>query len=155
MEHLRVKYSGLKIDLIFVVSRLAFNFVIKNGDALFPGTPVVFTSVNIRNIQGLSLKSNVTGIAVKRDIRNTLDVALRLQPDTKQVIIPVGTSTLEKSWAADLKDSLRLYEDHLTITYLSDLPMDSIPVGWESSATYDHLVLANVLLRRGRALLSS
>jgi hypothetical protein len=100
--------------------------VIKNGDALFPGTPVVFTSVNIRNIQGLSLKSNVTGIAVKRDIRNTLDVALRLQPDTKQVVIPVGTSTLEKSWAADLKDSLRLYEDHLTITYLSDLPMDSI-----------------------------
>jgi len=126
VEHLRVKYSGLKIDLIFVVSRLAFNFVIKNGDALFPGTPVVFTSVNIRNIQGLSLKSNVTGIAVKRDIRNTLDVALRLQPDTKQVVIPVGTSTLEKSWAADLKDSLRPYEDHLTITYLSDLPMDSI-----------------------------
>jgi signal transduction histidine kinase len=125
-EYLQVKYSGRKIDLIFVVSPLAFNFVIKSGDALFPGTPVVFTSVNIRILEKLSLKPNTTGIAVKRDIRDTLDVALRLQPDTAQVIVPVGTSPLEKLWTADLQNSLRPYEDHLTITYLGDLPMDAI-----------------------------
>ena len=90
------------------------------------GTPVVFTSVNIRALEKFSLKPNTTGIAVKRDIRDTLDVALRLQPDTTQVIVPVGTSPLEKSWTADLQNSLRSYEDHLTITYLGDLSMEDI-----------------------------
>jgi len=126
VEYLGVKYSGMKVDLIFVISRLAFDFVIKNGDELFPGTPVVFASVNIRTIEKLSLKPNITGIAVKRDIRDTLDVALRLQPQTARVIILVGTSPLEKSWTADLRESLRPYEAQLNITYLSDLPMEDI-----------------------------
>jgi signal transduction histidine kinase len=126
VEYLRVKYSGKPINLIVAVSPLAFNFVSKNGDALFPGTPVVFASVNIRRIENHSLKPNVTGVAVIRDLKNTLDIALRLQPDTTQVIIPVGVSAQEKSWTAELRDSLRPYESHVTITYLSDLPMDGI-----------------------------
>ena len=126
MEYVRVKYSGKPISLIVVVSPLALDFVIKNGDALFPGTPVVFASVNIHRLEKLSLKPNITGVAVQRDIKNTLDIALRLQPDTTQVVIPVGVSPLEKSWTAELRDSLRPYESHLTITYLSDLPMDGI-----------------------------
>jgi len=125
-EYLRVKYSGKPINLIVTVSPLAFNFVSKNGDALFPGVPIVFASVNIRRIENLSPKPNVTGVAVRRDIKNTLDIALRLQPDTTQVVIPVGVSAREKSWTAELRDSLRPYESHLTITYLSDLPMDDI-----------------------------
>ncbi len=126
VEYLRVKYSGKPINLIVAVSPLAFNFVSKNGDALFPGTPVVFASVNIRRIENHPLKPNVTGVAVIRDLKNTLDIALRLQPDTAHVIIPVGVSAQEKSWTAELRDSLRPYESHVTITYLSDLPMDGI-----------------------------
>jgi hypothetical protein len=126
VDYLRVKYSSRKIDLLFAVSPLALKFLVKNGGALFPGTPLVFASVNIRVLETLSLKPNITGIAVKRDIRDTLDIALRLQPDTTQVIVPVGTSPLERLWTADLRNSLRPYEDHLTITYLSDLPMDGI-----------------------------
>jgi len=126
VDYLRVKYSSRKISLILAVSPLALKFVVRHGDVLFPGTPVVFASVNIRTLEKLSLKSNITGIAVKRDIADTLDVALRLQPDTTQVIVPVGTSPLERSWTADLRNSLRPYEDRLTITYLGDLTMEGI-----------------------------
>jgi signal transduction histidine kinase len=125
-DFLRVKYASRSIDLIVVVSPLALKFVIKNGDALFPETPIVFASVNIRTLNSLSLRPNITGIAVTRNIPDTLDLAVRLQPDTTQVIVPVGTSPLERSWAADLRNSLHPYEDHLTITFLSDLPMDEL-----------------------------
>jgi signal transduction histidine kinase len=126
VKYLRIKYSSRKIDLIFVVSPLALNFVIENANALFPATPVVFASVNIRTLQQLTLRPNITGVAVKRDVRDTLDDALRLQPDTTNVIVPSGTSQLERSWTEGLRNSLRPYEDRLTITYLSDLPMDSL-----------------------------
>jgi signal transduction histidine kinase len=126
VKYLRIKYSSRKIDLIFVVSPLALNFVIENANALFPATPVVFASVNIRTLQQLTLRPNITGVAVKRDVRDTLDDALRLQPDTTNVIVPSGTSQLERSWTEGLRNSLRPYEDRLTITYLSDLAMDSL-----------------------------
>src|SRR5438046_10701609 len=83
-DFLRVKYASRSIDLIVVVSPLALKFVIKNGDALFPETPVVFASVNIRTLNGLSLRPNVTGIAVTRNIPDTLDLALRLPAHTTQ-----------------------------------------------------------------------
>ena len=126
VDFLRVKYSNRKIDLVVVVSPLALKFAIKNGDALFPGTPIVFASVNILTLDNFSLRQNITGIAVKRNIPDTLELALRLQPDTTQVVVPVGTSQLERSWTADLQKSLRPYEDRVTITFLSDLSMDGM-----------------------------
>jgi signal transduction histidine kinase len=126
LEYLRVKYTKRKIDLIFVVSPLALNFLLKNEDDLFHGIPVVFTSVNIRTVEKLSLKPNITGIAVNRTIRDTLDVALRLQPDTVHVIIPGGTSAIERGWTEDLRVLLSPYETHLTLSYVNDLSMANL-----------------------------
>ncbi len=126
LEYLRVKYSMRKIDLIFVVSPLALNFVLKNGDDLFQGTPIVFTSVNVHTVEKLSLNPNVTGIAVTRNIRDTLDIALHMQPDITRVVIPGGASPIERSWAADLRASLHPYEDHITFSYVNDLSMDEL-----------------------------
>jgi signal transduction histidine kinase len=117
---------NISIDLIFVVSPLALEFVLRNGDDLFQGIPVVFTSVNVHTVEKLPLKPNITGVAVNRNIRDTLDVALRVQPDTTRVIIPGGTSAIEKSWTADLHKSLRSYEDHITFNYANDLSMNDL-----------------------------
>jgi signal transduction histidine kinase/ABC-type uncharacterized transport system substrate-binding protein len=126
LEYLRVKYSNRKIDLIFVVSPLALKFVLRNGDDLFQGIPIVFASVNVRTVEKLSLRPNVTGIAVNRNIRDTLDVALQVQPDTTHVIVPGGTSPIERTWTDDLRTSLRPYEERVTFSYVNDLSMDEL-----------------------------
>ncbi len=126
VEYLRAKYSGRKIDLILVVSSLAFEFVLERGEELFPGIPIVFTSVNVKRIAELSLKPNITGIAVQRDYRGTLEVILRLQPKTARVVIPVGTSPREREWASEIQSALQPLEGRVAITYLTDLSMDEI-----------------------------
>jgi PAS domain S-box-containing protein len=126
VDYLRVKYSDLKIDLILVVSPLALNFLIERGEELFPGTPIVFTSIGKATLERLSSNPNITGIAVKGDIRDTLDIALRLQPDTVRVVIPAGSSALEKTWTADTRKSLQPLEGRVAITYLADLPMNEV-----------------------------
>ena len=126
MDYLRVKYVNRKIDLVILVSPLAFNFFVKHGDQIFPGVPAVFTSVNIRRLQNQPLKPNMTGIAVKRDLRNTLDLALQLQPDTMNVIIPTGSSAIEKTWTEETLNDLSAYRDRVSIRVLTDLPMDDM-----------------------------
>src|SRR4051812_930524 len=86
VEYLRIKYSTRQIDLVVMVSPLAFNFFSKYGDSLFPGIPAVFTSVGIQRLANVPRKPNVTGVAVTRNLRDTLDFALQLQPDTVRVV---------------------------------------------------------------------
>ena len=114
------------IDLIVVVSSLAFDFVMERAEEVFPGVPIVFTSVGVAKVQSLHLRSNVTGVAVKRDLRLTLELALRLQPDTTRVTVPVGTSSLEKIWAEDTRKLLQPYERRIAIDYLGDVSIDEM-----------------------------
>ena len=126
VDYLRLKYSSLNIDLIVVVSSLAFDFILEHGEEVFGDVPVVFTSVNVSRIETVRLKPNMTGVAVKRDFSRTLDLALRVQPDTRQVVIPVGSSPTEKAWADAARETLRPYERRVGIAYLSDLSIDAM-----------------------------
>ena len=121
-----IRYAGRRVDLIVVVSSLAFDFVMERAEEVFPGVPIVFTSVGVAKVQSLHLRSNVTGVAVKRDLRLTLELALRLQPDTTRVIVPVGTSSIEKMWAEDTRKLLQPYESRVAIDYLGDLSIDEM-----------------------------
>jgi len=124
--YLRAKYADRRIDLIVVIGSSAFNFITERGEATFPGVPIVFTSVGIMRIEERPLRRTVTGIAVKRDYGDTIDVILRLQPDTTEIVIPVGATSLEKTWTMEIRDSLKSFEPRVRLTYLSDLPMTEL-----------------------------
>jgi signal transduction histidine kinase len=126
MEYLRIKYSTQQIDLVVLVSPLAFNFFNKYGESLFPGIPAVFTSVGIQRLANVPRKPNVTGVAVTREVRDTLDFALQLQPDTRRVIIPSGSSSIEKSWTEETLKALSPYSKRLSIIALRDLTMNEL-----------------------------
>jgi signal transduction histidine kinase len=139
VDYLHVKYAGRKIDLICVVSPLAFHFLLQYGEKLFPGIPAVFTPVDVRRIGKLVLTPNITGVAVKRDVGDTVDLALRLQPDITRVIIPAGSSAIEKSWAEETRKSLLAYAGRPMqemLTQLKSLPPHSM-VLFASSFFYD------------------
>jgi signal transduction histidine kinase len=124
--YLRAKYADRRIDLIVVIGSSAFKFITERGEAIFPGVPIVFTSVGITRIEERPLRRTVTGIAVKRDYGDTIDLILRLQPDTTEIVIPVGATSLEKTWTMEIRDSLKSFEPRVRLTYLSDLPMTEL-----------------------------
>jgi signal transduction histidine kinase/ABC-type uncharacterized transport system substrate-binding protein len=126
VDYFRVKYAGPRMDLIVTVSSLAFDFILEHGEEIFPGIPIVFASVNATRLAQTTLRENITGVGVKRDIRQTLDLLLSLQPDTRQIVVPVGSSATEKAWAADTRELLQPYETRVRIEYLFGLSMESM-----------------------------
>jgi hypothetical protein len=94
----RRKYAGKKIDLIVAVFGPSLDFLLKHGSALFPGVPIVFCGIDQSEVERLSLGPGVTGVLVKREFRPTLDLALRLHPDTRQVFFVAGTSRFNTYW---------------------------------------------------------
>ena len=95
-------------------------------DELFGSVPILFASVNVDKFQGQPPPANVTGVAVRRDYKDTVNLALRIHPDTQRMIVPVGVSPVERSWLESLRQSFKEYEGRLEITYLTDLPMHEI-----------------------------
>ena len=120
------KYEGKKIDLIFAVMGPSLNFMLEYGDELFPGTPIVFCGIDKREIEGRNLGPNVTGVLVKRVFKPTLELALRIQPDIRQVVFIRGTSDFSKYWGEQAREELREFEGRVTITDLSNLSMEDI-----------------------------
>jgi PAS domain S-box-containing protein len=120
------KYQGKKIDLILTVMGPSLNFMLEYGDELFPRTPIVFCGIDKREIEGRNLGPNVTGVLVKRVFKPTLELALRLQPDIRQVVFIRGTSDFSKYWGEQAREELREFEGRVTITDLSALSMDDI-----------------------------
>ena len=125
-DYYKEKYSRKKLDVVIAVLGPSLRFALAHIEEIAPGTPIVFCGVDRRELEQLSLRSNVTGVLVKRDFKGTLDVALQLQPDTRQVVFIAGTSTFDKYVLEQAAQELKPYENKLKFTYLTDLPLNTI-----------------------------
>lgn len=115
---LRTKYRNQRFDLIIAMQDVAWDFLRKYHTALFPGTPIVFSSRN-RNVPR---PGNSTGVIAEIDLRRTLDFALTLQPETKQVFIVTGSSIRDKVYENLARAQLRGFEPRVSLRYLAGLP---------------------------------
>jgi PAS domain S-box-containing protein len=104
-ETFRREYAGVKFDLVVAVAPQAFLFSLKYRDRIFPGTPIVVTQIGTSQFQGHSWPG-VTGLTVPVGIRETIDLALRLHPDTTTIALIEGP---DPYWIALTETELRRY----------------------------------------------
>jgi len=129
---LKLKYAEQKPDLIVPVSYSGIQFMLGVGKELFPGTPMVGL-FNLRRLSELKqliatgkTGRGTTGVASTDEPTRTLELALRLQPDTKQVVVVVGSSPLEKYWVDQLTQDFSAYRQRVEVTYLTGLSMNEL-----------------------------
>ncbi|MGH9849987.1 MAG: ABC transporter substrate binding protein [Blastocatellia bacterium] len=120
---LREKYADRRIDVIIALSSTALNFLLKYRNDLFPGVPIVFYTITRPELSGQPAEPGLTGVVSDKVFRNTLDVALRLHPATKQAFVITGTPERDKRLEADVRGELQEFESRVALTYLSDLPL--------------------------------
>jgi len=82
----RSKFDQVKLDLIIVSDNDAFNFVLRYRDALFPKIPIVFSGVNLLNEMLQQKMPLLTGVVEGYDIKATMDMALKLHPNVKEIV---------------------------------------------------------------------
>ncbi|HTT17315.1 MAG TPA: PAS domain S-box protein [Candidatus Sulfotelmatobacter sp.] len=108
-EAIRAGYSGEKLDLVVAVMTIALQFAVQYRDKLFPGVPIVFMS----NISPLPEKvwPGVTGVESTSGVRETIDLALRLHPDTQAVAVLSKPSGPENDWFQEEHAELLRHQD--------------------------------------------
>jgi signal transduction histidine kinase len=123
---LRQKYAGRKPDLLVAVLASALDFALEYRDRIFPGVPIVFTALDEGEINERRLPADAIGVPIRMDLEGTLELALRLQPQTRRVFVIVGRSRFDARWEAVARQRFRPYESRLEFVYLSQLSMDDL-----------------------------
>ncbi len=125
-DYLRKKYADKRIDVIIAQSSTSLSFLLKYHNDLFPNVPIVYHTTS-RPLPGeQSEGAGMTGVVVDRAYRNTLDVALRLHPMTRQALIITGTPERNRKLEMEVRRELNEFEGRVELTYLSDLPLDEL-----------------------------
>jgi signal transduction histidine kinase len=127
IETLSKKYAGKHIDLIIPVAAPPLMFLLRHGERLWPGTPKVFSFVEPRELPA-KLLPNMTGTTSPVDFAATLDLALRLMPNTRRVFYVGGSSLREKVFHGIAEQDFRRLEGKIEATYLDDLPLSELLV---------------------------
>ena len=122
----RAKYSSNKPDVIVTVRGRTLDFVLKAGDELFPGVPIVATAMDERQVTARNLPPHVTGVTLPLRFWPTVLLARTLQPDVQQVFLVGGISPNDRAVELLARDELREHEGEMKFTYLTGLPMETI-----------------------------
>jgi PAS domain S-box-containing protein len=123
LEFLHEKYSAHGLDLIVAIESSVLDQIQLHRDWFFPTTPVVFCCVAEGEYKARKIGPGVTGIPAKLDYRPTLELALRLHPRTRHVVVIAGAANVDTDVVADARVAFRPFEDTVEFRYLVGLPM--------------------------------
>ena len=108
-ETLRRGYDGVKLDVVIAATYPVLQFAMQYRDKMFPGVPIVFTDVSAP--EGRNMWSGVTGVISPVGMRETIDLALHLHPDTNTVAVVTGVTEWDKYWLAVAHSELLRHQD--------------------------------------------
>jgi len=121
------KYSNKHIDIIISTSTASTLFLLEFGDILFPQIPVVALPGPSKEILGqVNQKLNWTGVFSEKKIKETIDLALKLQPKTKNIAVVSGVSANGKILEKYTREILLKGTYPQNTIYLTNMPMNDI-----------------------------
>jgi signal transduction histidine kinase len=125
-HYLGALFAEHPLDLIVSIGAPAAAFVQQHRRELFAKTPMVFTAVDERRVQFSDLSDNDSVVAVRINYFAALENILRVLPDTKNVMVVVGTSPIEKFWKNEISKEAEPLKSRLTFSWTDHLPFDEL-----------------------------
>jgi signal transduction histidine kinase len=126
-DYLVRKYADRTIDVVVANSDASLDFLLKYRHDLFPQAPIVFVAIRHPTNEELASGPGLTGVINLNTYRQTLELALRLHPQTQHVFVVSGTLEHDKRFEAVAREQLRDYESKVQINYLTDLAAEELP----------------------------
>ena len=126
VEYLGALFTKHPLDVIVSIGAPAAGFVQRHRQRLFPTTPMVFTAVDQRRVQYSNLTGNDIAVAVNINYLSAFENILQVLPDTKDVIVVVGTSPIEKFWKEAIGKQVAPLTNRIKLSWTDELPFEEL-----------------------------
>src|SRR5512135_2828981 len=114
------------VDLVVPIGGPGVQFAARHRQRLFPDTPVLAVAVASQLVPPDFLQTNTTLVTQKADLPAIVEDILRLQPQTTNIVVVLGTSALEKFWVEECRREFQPFTNRVQFTWLNDLSSDQI-----------------------------
>lgn len=126
VELYKLKYERDEFDIIMCADDNALKFLLNYRDEIFGNTSVFFCGVNTLSSHDLTRAVNFYGVVEKHSIAPTVEVALTLNPNLKNVYHVVDDSITGRASKRDATEDMAYMSDRINYQFLSGLPYDTI-----------------------------
>ena len=117
------KYRDRTPDVVIALGPSPIRFLVDSHKSSFKGIPVLFGGLSGAPLKDVNVDSQFTGVWDRVEPTEILEVALRLQPGTKHVVVVGGMDAYDLELEGWFRENLHSYESKLDFTYLTDIPM--------------------------------
>ena len=122
----RLKYAKRPLAVVFVTDNAALDFALLHREEIFRGAKVVFCGINGYTDRMLAGSKDVTGVVEEVDPAGTLDVALKLHPEAKEVLIVFDGTESGQAARNSVARQVRKYGTRIKFRFLDDALVSEI-----------------------------
>lgn len=122
----RFKFKNMKFDAIIVSDNDALEFILTYRKTLFPSVPVIFCGINNFTPEQLHGAKRVTGVNESADILETFELALKLHPSAKRIVVINDTTTTGRIIHNEIERIIPLFDGRIKFEFLEDTTVPEI-----------------------------
>ena len=121
-----IKFQRLRFDVIVATDDDALAFLLEHGERLFGRVPIVFCGVNDFHPEQLHGRDLVTGVNELADFRGGLDLALRLHPGTRRIVVISDSSVSGVKIRKQFERVVPDHASHVQFEFLGEGPVEPV-----------------------------
>jgi len=121
VDYLQKRQAKWQPDLVVPIGSPAAIFVATYRDRLFPEAPIVYASADRRLLPPGALDKNAAYVGQIYEIPGFLEDMLQIAPATKNIVVIVGATPLERLWQGVFQKAAEPLAGRIKFTYFSDL----------------------------------
>src|SRR5271165_6263968 len=125
-DFFRDKYRERPPDLVIAVSGGALVFLAKHRTDLFAGAPIVYCPVTGDPQPDHVADAGIAEVKVPDCITPTLEMMLRLHPDTSEVAVVSGNGPRDRQMADTFRQEMTTFGNRVAFTWLTNLSMEEL-----------------------------
>jgi len=120
------KFAEKPPDLLVPISRGALAFVMQYRDMVARDTPVIYCCTAASAASAMNLPRDIVGVVTEYNWSKTLDLAERLQPHARNLVVISGASGFDREWLEDARREIEPRAGRYNTRYLTGLPYDDL-----------------------------
>jgi len=122
VDYLRAFDEQRRIDLVVSIGGPAARFLQRNRSKVFTATPMLIAAAEVRHLVPGALTPLDAETPVSLDIAAAFANVFHLRPETRELVVVLGASPLEKFWAEEFRREFRPFARRARLAILDDLP---------------------------------
>jgi signal transduction histidine kinase len=123
LTRLGEEYRDRHLDVIVAMGPDVIKIIAHHDGTFFPDVPVVICGSSAEQAGTPALRSRYTGSWMRLDPRKTLDMALKLVPETTHVFVVGGASDFDRGVETITRGAFQSSSALVKVTYLTDLDL--------------------------------